>query len=230
LKILGELIEKDVEGRYHLTEKGRLASELLQTFPERIANEKKHSLAKIVVGAVLIIVGVLFLSATVSFVISLPTSVVSSSSTTQETSNIILRANITQFVRITQVLDSGRYARYDFSTASNLLEIMKTQKEEYGDLEELPNISKDSYDLERRLQELKGVGPVCVNIFLRELRTFWDKAMPKPSAMTVSTAQRIGLKNIGLYESAVVRINLEYCKKGKYDRYPVGDYCKKTEG
>ena len=128
--------------------------------------------------------------------------------------------------KLVEVLDSGGYVRYDFSTASNLLEITKTLKEKYGDLEGLYNISKNSYDLERRLQELKGVGPVCVNIFLRELRTIWEKARPKPSIMAIKTAQRIGLKNIELYESAIVRINLEYCKKGKCNRCPVKDYCK----
>lgn len=131
--------------------------------------------------------------------------------------------------RLVEVLDSGGYVRYNFSTASNLLEIMKTLKEKYGDLEGLHKISKDPYDLEKRLQELKGVGPVCVNIFLRELRTIWGKAKTKPSPMAVSTAQRIGVKNIELYESAIVRINLEYCKKGKCDKCPVRGYCKNMQ-
>jgi endonuclease III len=131
--------------------------------------------------------------------------------------------------RLVEVLDSGGYVRYDFSTASNLLEIMKTIKEKYGDLEGLYNISRDSYDLERRLQELKGVGPICINIFLRELRSIWEKAKPKLSPMAISTAQRIGVKNIELYESAIVRINLEYCKKGKCNVCLIRDYCKNTK-
>ncbi len=102
LKILGELIEKDVEGRYRLTEKGRLAAELLQTFPERITNEKNHSLAKMVVAAILIIVGILILSAAVSFVTSSPTAIVSSFSSAQDENNIVLSTNITQFVGRTQ--------------------------------------------------------------------------------------------------------------------------------
>jgi hypothetical protein len=35
LKILGDLIEKDRDGRYVLTEKGRLAAQFLQRFPEK---------------------------------------------------------------------------------------------------------------------------------------------------------------------------------------------------
>ena len=70
---------------------------------------------------------------------------------------------------LVQVLDSGGYARYDFSTASNLLEIMKGLKEKYGDLEGLYRKSNNSVDLERRLQEFKGIGPTAVNIFLRDI-------------------------------------------------------------
>jgi predicted transcriptional regulator len=35
LKILGDLIEKDQNGRYILTEKGQIAAQLLQKFPEK---------------------------------------------------------------------------------------------------------------------------------------------------------------------------------------------------
>ena len=72
--------------------------------------------------------------------------------------------------RLVQVLDSGGYVRYDFSTASNLLSIMKELKEKYGDLETVHRESESARGLERRLLEFKGVGPTGVNIFLRELR------------------------------------------------------------
>jgi hypothetical protein len=42
--------------------------------------------------------------------------------------------------------------------------------------------------LERRLEEFRGVGPVCISIFLRELRGIWEKAKPEPSAAAVATA------------------------------------------
>ena len=128
--------------------------------------------------------------------------------------------------RLVQVLDSGGYVRYDFSTASNLLKIMEDLVEKYGDLEGLHEESSDPEDLERRLREFKGFGPVGVNIFLRELRGRWEKAKPKPSRMAVETAQRIGLKKIEPYESALVRLNLEYCKKRRCGECPVQEYCK----
>lgn len=129
--------------------------------------------------------------------------------------------------RLVQVLDSGGYVRYDFSTASKLLEIMKKLKEEYGDLGGIHRASKDPRDLERRLQEFKGIGPVGVNIFLRELRGVWKKADPKPSSMAIKVARQLSLEEPKPYESALVRLNLEYCKKRRCGECPVKNYCRK---
>jgi endonuclease III len=128
--------------------------------------------------------------------------------------------------RLVQVLDSGGYVRYDFSTASNLLSIMTELKEKYGSLDELHRQSKGPRDLERRLQEFKGVGPVGVNIFLRELRGIWEKARPKPSKIAIKVAQRIGLEDVESYEAALVRLSLEYCKKRKCEKCPIQNHCK----
>ena len=130
--------------------------------------------------------------------------------------------------RLVQVLDSGGYVRYDFSTASNLLSIMTELEEKYGSLEELHKQSSGPIDLERRLQEFKGVGPVGVNIFLRELRGIWEKAKPKPSKMAIKVAQRIDLEDVESYESALVRLSLEYCKKRKCSECCVRNYCTRT--
>jgi endonuclease III len=129
--------------------------------------------------------------------------------------------------RLVEVLDSGGYARYDFSTATRLLGITKTLKGQYGSLEKLHEKSMDPSDLERRLQEFIGVGPVGVNIYLRELRGIWEKAEPNPSPMAVLTAQRIGLdlKDVKKYESQLVRLNLEYCRKHRSVECPLGNNC-----
>lgn len=127
--------------------------------------------------------------------------------------------------RLVEVLDSGGYVRYDFSTASNLLEIMRKLKEEYGDLEGLHKRSASPEDLERRLMEFKGIGPVGVNIFLRELRGIWEKARPKPSKMAVETARILSIKKVEPYESELVRLRLEYCKKRRCQECPVKEHC-----
>ncbi len=129
--------------------------------------------------------------------------------------------------RLVEVLDSGGYTRYDFSTARKLMGIAKTLKEKYGSLEKLHAESSNPSDLENRLQEFKGVGPVGVNIFLRELRGIWEKAKPNPSPMAVLTAQRIGLspEDVEHYESQLVRLNLEYCRKHRSSECPLGNNC-----
>ena len=134
--------------------------------------------------------------------------------------------------RLVEVLDSGGYTRYDFSTATNLLGIAKMLKEKYGDLERLHAESSSPTDLERRLQEFKGVGPVGVSIFLRELRGIWEKAKPKPSPLAVATAQKIGLnlEDVERYESQLVRLNLEYCKKRRSSECPLKNKCPDKSG
>jgi endonuclease III len=129
--------------------------------------------------------------------------------------------------RLVEVLDAGGYTRYDFSTATYLLGIAKTLKERYGNLEKLHEESSSPSDLERRLREFRGVGPVCVNIFLRELRGTWEKAKPKPSPLAVATAEKIGLnqEDAVRYESQLVRLNLEYCKKHRSSECPLGNNC-----
>jgi len=72
--------------------------------------------------------------------------------------------------RLVEILDRGHYVRYDFSTATKLLEICKELKEKYGTLINLLNQAKDQKDLERKLLEFKGIGPVTVRIFLRDLK------------------------------------------------------------
>ncbi len=127
--------------------------------------------------------------------------------------------------RLVEVLDSGGYVRYDFSTASNLLQVMNDLKDRYGDLEELHRRSADPSDLERRLQEFRGVGPVATNIFLRELRRIWEKAKPKPSRMASRVGRQLGVMDIEMYESSLVRLNIEYCKRHRCKECPLRESC-----
>lgn len=83
----------------------------------------------------------------------------------------ILRAG---WDKLVEILDRGHYVRYDFSTATKLLEISKELQQRYGSLSVLLRQSKNRKDLESRLQEFKGVGPVTTRIFLREFKS-WSK-------------------------------------------------------
>jgi len=67
LKALGALISKDDQGKYHLTERGKLAANLLQTFPERTPVERKthQSGLRMVVAIGLLLIGILIITAVV---------------------------------------------------------------------------------------------------------------------------------------------------------------------
>jgi len=134
--------------------------------------------------------------------------------------------------RLVEVLDSGGYVRYDFSTASNLLETAAALKSRYGSLEAVHAQARDSADLEKRLLEFKGMGPTAVNIFLRELRGVWDKANPRPSPPAREAARRLGLAEADLtlprVEPALVRLHLEFCKGRKCSVCPVRDACREA--
>jgi endonuclease III len=130
--------------------------------------------------------------------------------------------------KLVEILDSGGYVRYDFSTATKLLEVSKSLKERYKSLENLYASAKDSRDLEKKLLEFKGVGPTTINIFLRELRFVWEKADPKVSRLAADVARKLGLEEgeIKSLESQLVRLNLKYCKPQKCRSCPARNSCK----
>jgi hypothetical protein len=89
------------------------------------------------------------------------------------------------------ILDQGGYVRYDFKTATKLLDLCKSLTENYrADLTNLHSAAVDPRDLEQRLKSLaKGIGDVTVNIFLREMRGVWKKADPLPSDLSIAAAK-----------------------------------------
>ena len=128
----------------------------------------------------------------------------------------ILDAGRDELVRI---LDEGGYVRYDFSTATKLLNIMKELKEKYGSLEELYSLSKETSDLVDKLKQFKGIGDVTVQIFLRELRGIWNINLPV-SAKAKEMAQRLNIdpgqlggEDLARLEAALVKLNIRYRKK-----------------
>jgi len=150
---------------------------------------------------------------------------------------------------LVQILDNGGYARYDFSTATKLLEIMKALKRDYdGDLNELHRKARDPRNLEVRLKTLgKGIGAVTANIFLRELRTVWSKARPEPSELVQLAATNLGLlkgrknaletlrqiwsdhpianNDFCDFEAALIRLGKDYCRPLKYEACPLKGAC-----
>jgi len=129
---------------------------------------------------------------------------------------------------LVEILDAGGYVRYDFSTATKLLNVFGNLKKDYSsDLCALYNSSRDGADLERRLKSLgKGIGDTTVSIFLRDMREVWEKADPKPTPLVKSAMEKLGIKdlkefakarnlNIVWLETALLRLGKDFIKKGK---------------
>ena len=135
--------------------------------------------------------------------------------------------------RLVEILDAGGYVRYDFSKATKLLEIMTLLKQNYGSLENIYCQASDEKDLEKRLQEFKGIGPTTVQVFLRELRGIWQVqpevakiALISAANLNISLNQFEGMR-LARVETALVKLYLRYCKRGKCWQCPVADSCTK---
>lgn len=109
---------------------------------------------------------------------------------------------------LVKILDEGSYTRYDFKTATKLLEVMNTLKAKYGgSLNRLHSEARDSLDLEKRIKELgKGIGNVTVSIFLRDLRDVWRKADPRPTPLVILAAKKLGIIETGDSEQALKQL------------------------
>ena len=152
---------------------------------------------------------------------------------------------------LVEILDAGGYVRYDFKTATKLLEVMSALVERYqGNLNRLHMQASDPRDLERKLMNLgKGIGKVTVNIFLRELRGIWEKAQPQLQALAQLAAERLGLlpkplpqeplawlmekwiaeggsaADFPSLESSLVRLAKDYCRHERCPQCPAGELC-----
>lgn len=78
--------------------------------------------------------------------------------------------------KLVEILDRGSFTRLDFKTATKLQDICNELKKKYGrhpphhPLTNLFKKAKNRKDLERKLQEFKGIGPTTTRIFLRDLK------------------------------------------------------------
>ncbi len=156
---------------------------------------------------------------------------------------------------LVKILDEGGYVRYDFKTATKLLEIAKNLTREYqGNLNILHSEAKDAKDLERRLMKLgKGVGQVTAAILLRDLRGIWKKADSPPTSSTIEAARNLGLtkgesdeealenlkslwskskmkgKDFLNFETALLRLGKDWCRKKKCQECSFVSCCSKKQ-
>ncbi|MEM3653020.1 MAG: hypothetical protein QXL21_07835 [Nitrososphaerales archaeon] len=129
--------------------------------------------------------------------------------------------------RLVDVLDEGGYVRYDFSTATKLLNIFSELKKKYGgSLRRLHDSSRDSRDLEARLKALgKGIGDTTLSIFLRDMRVIWEKADPKPTPLVKLAMSKLGINDLKEFakkqgldlvrlETALLRLGKDFIRRG----------------
>ena len=78
--------------------------------------------------------------------------------------------------RLVQLLDMGKYTRYDESTAKGLHLCMERLIRDYeGSILLMIEYSENEEELPKRLQELYGVGPKTAEIFMRETEEFFAR-------------------------------------------------------
>ena len=90
-------------------------------------------------------------------------------------------------------LDEGGYTRYDFRTATRLLELAEVVAVRHTAPHELGARHTDPRELEATLDALPGWGPTTVGIFLRELRGVWPGAQPPLDPRVIEAAHHLGL-------------------------------------
>ncbi len=155
---------------------------------------------------------------------------------------------------LVEILDRGGYIRYDFKTATKLLDLSTALTDNYsGNMNVLHSTASGPRDLEGRLKALaRGIGDTTVNIFLREMRGRWGKAEPLPSDLVVMAAKHMciiparskdrekilaflkkkwtdedmKMKDFPDFEAALLRLAKDYCRKGFCDRCPMKCECR----
>lgn len=92
------------------------------------------------------------------------------------------------------IMREGGYVRYDGRKSTQVLRDCETLIRDYdGSLNHLHNQAKSSQDLEDKLLDFYGIGPITVNIFLRELRPFWKKSDPSVLPVVEQLAKTYGI-------------------------------------
>ena len=108
------------------------------------------------------------------------------------------------------VMREGGYVRYDGRKSTQILHDCEQLIADYGGrLSRLHDAARDARDLEQRLLAFYGVGPVTMNIFLRELRPFWAKADPDPLPVVKRAAKRLSLDLAGYRRNSIAFARVE---------------------
>ncbi len=111
---------------------------------------------------------------------------------------------------VNPIMREGGYVRYDGKTSTQILKNCGTIIDRYdGSLNKLHEEARNSEDLENRVTDFYGVGPVTSNIFLRELRPFWAKADPEPLPVVRKIARKYRISLTGYDRKSMIFVRIE---------------------
>jgi hypothetical protein len=133
---------------------------------------------------------------------------------------------------VSTVMREGGYVRYDESKSTKILRDCEMLIASYGgSLNRLHDCARDARDLEDELLAFYGVGPVTVNIFLRELRPFWAKAAPDPLPAVLAVAKELGvnLAHYGLKSLVFARVEAGLIRR-RHELRRIGSSQVRSEG
>ncbi len=106
---------------------------------------------------------------------------------------------------VNPIMREGGYVRYDGRKSTQILRDCEQLMKEYGGrVGRIHEAARTPQELERRILDFYGVGPVTANIFLRELRPCWRNADPEPLPIVSTLAERLGI-NLRRYDRKTLR-------------------------
>jgi hypothetical protein len=94
--------------------------------------------------------------------------------------------------QLVALLDAGGYVRYDFRTATRLLDLAAALRSSGDGIIAIGKDLRQPEELMAALDALPGWGPVTVRLFLRELRGVWPGAQPPPDPHALEAAAHLG--------------------------------------
>ena len=111
---------------------------------------------------------------------------------------------------VNPVMREGGYVRYDGRKSTQVLRDCEMLIADYGgSLRRLHDTARDAKEVEQRLLDFHGIGPVTANIFLRELRPFWVNANPAPLPCVRKLAKRLAIDLSRYRRRSITFVRLE---------------------
>jgi hypothetical protein len=125
---------------------------------------------------------------------------------------------------LVEILDSGGYVRYDFKTATKLLNVCDTLMKDYnGDHNLLHRVAKDVWEKANPpLQEL-------VILSARKLGFITEEGNALQRLRLIWKENGIKGKGIADFEVSLLRLSKNFCRKRKCGLCPVSSWCPEKE-